>query len=62
VRAGCWRKKSSFFLQPLLLMENERFLPTVLVKEKTAFFVTAPCSHNTPRSNFIEERQAMRSI
>jgi len=27
VRAGCWRKKSSFFLQPLLLMENERFSP-----------------------------------
>jgi hypothetical protein len=28
VRAGCWRKKSSFFLQSLLLMENERFLST----------------------------------
>jgi hypothetical protein len=26
------------------------------------FFLTAPFSHNTPRSNFIEERQAMRDI
>jgi len=27
-----------------------------------AFFVIALFSHNTPRSNFIEERQAMRYI
>ena len=26
------------------------------------FFATAPCSHNTPRSNFIAECQAMRYI
>ena len=28
----------------------------------TPFFLTAPFSHTTPRSNFIEERQAMRYI
>ena len=26
------------------------------------FFATAPCSHNTPRSNFIEECQALRGF
>ena len=29
---------------------------------KKSFFVTALFSHNTPRSNFLEERQAMRDI
>src|SRR5262245_59814586 len=29
---------------------------------KKSFFVIAPFSHHTPRSNFIEERQAMRYI
>jgi hypothetical protein len=33
-----------------------------MVEEKAAFFATAPFSHNTPRSDFIEERQAMRDI
>jgi hypothetical protein len=33
-----------------------------MVEEKTRFFVTAPCSHNTSRSHFVEERQAMRYI
>jgi hypothetical protein len=41
---------------------NAHFLQTILVKEKTAFFATVPFSHNTPRSDFMEERQAMRSI
>jgi hypothetical protein len=41
---------------------NARFLLAILVEEKTIFFVTAPFSHHTPRSNFIEERQAMRDI
>jgi hypothetical protein len=46
----------------LLSTENARFLPAIVVEEKTGFFLTAPFSHNTPRSHFIEERQAMRSI
>jgi hypothetical protein len=41
---------------------NARFLLAILVEEKTTFFVTALFSHHTPRSNFIEERQAMRYI
>jgi hypothetical protein len=41
---------------------NARFLLAILVEEKTTFFVTAPFSHHTPRSNFIDERQAMRYI
>ena len=32
------------------------------LRKKLEFFATAPCSHNTPRSHFIEECQAMRSI
>jgi hypothetical protein len=46
----------------VLSIENARFLLAILVEEKTTFFVTAPFSHHTPRSNFIEERQAMRYI
>ena len=43
-------------------MLNARFLPAILVKKNTAFFITAPFSHTTPRSDFIAERQAMRYI
>jgi hypothetical protein len=32
------------------------------LRKKRAFFATAPFSRNIPRSNFIEERQAMRYI
>src|SRR6266536_49956 len=45
-----------------LYMLNVRFLPAILVKKKPDFFATAPCSHNTPWSNFMEESQAMRYI
>jgi hypothetical protein len=41
---------------------NARFLLAILVEEKTTFFVTTPFSYHTPRSHFIEERQAMRYI
>jgi hypothetical protein len=46
----------------MLSRENALFPPAIVVEEKTGFFLTAPFSHNTPRSHFIAERQAMRDI
>jgi hypothetical protein len=46
----------------MLYRENARFLLAILVEEKTSFFVTAPFSYHTPRSDFIAECQAMRDI
>ena len=33
-----------------------------LSRENEGFFATVPFSHNTPRSDFMEESQAMRYI
>jgi transposase len=41
-----------------LFVLNARFLPAILVEEKTTFFVTAPFSYHTPRSDCIAARQA----
>jgi hypothetical protein len=47
-----WR----FSSLPKCIVNTSRFPPAIVVKEKTSFFLTTPFSHNTPRSNFIEER------
>jgi hypothetical protein len=46
----------------LMSTENAHFPPAILVKKKPSFFTTAPCSHTTPRSHFMEESQAERGI
>jgi len=51
-----------YFTIHLIGGKNARFLPAIVVKEKTSFFATVPFSHNILHSNFIEEHRAMRYI
>jgi hypothetical protein len=60
--SGFVMQEKENFSRQYKVVKNARFLSATLVKENTAFFITAPFSHTTPHSDFIAGRQAMRYI